>query len=65
VIEKFSGTLNRMRRRFSDKAEAAYVARDAANGGSREEAYAAGQATAYGEADDAMRELEGADEPGK
>jgi hypothetical protein len=57
MLDQVVGTLRRLRNSLSGKAEQAYKDRDAAEG-STEEAYADGEAHAYGDASDEVRKAE-------
>ena len=58
MLDQVKQTLARLRRLLSGKAEDAYHDRDAAGEDSRREAYAAGEAHAYGVAVDDVRNEE-------
>ncbi len=62
MLERLRTAVRRLRRSLFDKAEDAYDERDAAEDGSKAEAYAAGQAHAYGVAEGEVREAEGFDD---
>ncbi len=61
MLDQMKEVLARLRRSLSGKAEDAYDDRDAAGGDSRREAYASGEAHAYGVAADEARDAEAAD----
>jgi hypothetical protein len=57
-------TLRKLRASLSGKAEDAYRDRDAARSRSNEESFAAGEAHAYGDASDQVREAQDAEDRG-
>lgn len=61
MLDQLNETLARLRRSLSGKAEDAYGDRDAAGGDLRREAYASGEAHAYGVAADEVRQAEDED----
>jgi len=64
MLDQTKQTLARLRRLLSGKAEDAYHDRDAAGEDSRREAYASGEAHAYGVAADEVRTEEEHDQAG-
>jgi len=62
MLDQLKEILAKLRRSLSGKAEDAYDDRDAAGGDSRREAYASGEAHAYGVAADEVRQAEDADQ---
>lgn len=58
MIDRLRQILGGLQGRLSRRAEDAYKARDQATDGSFEEAYAQGQAQAYGESADAIRDAQ-------
>ena len=58
MLDQLRNTLSRLRGSLAQKAEDAYSDRDAADGGSFAEAYAKGEAHAYGVASDEVRTAE-------
>jgi hypothetical protein len=58
MLNRLRTAIKRLRRSLFEKAEAAYDERDAAEDGSKAEAYAAGEAHAYGVAEGEVRKAE-------
>lgn len=65
MIDLLRKTLRRLRAGFSKKAEQAYRDRDAARDRSHAQAYAAGEAHAYGVASDEVRDAQDKQDRGK
>lgn len=63
MLDSAKGTLGRLRKLFAAGSEMAYSDRDAAEGASRDEAYAEGEGHAYGIAEGEVRKAEKAIEP--